>query len=144
MKPGYNSELLYQRLPLSFNVKVRKWLEIGPTMGPWERRGEGGKGAFIVKSPDLIHLIPEYLSWCLWLLPWDLALFISHFINFKKLTGPILTFFRPLIGELSKPHNGFSLIKIFLCLSIASRVKYKFNRDEQETLMFWALLTAAS
>lgn len=111
-------------------MKVRKWLEIGSIMGFWERRGEGGKGAFIVKLSDFIYLIFEYFSWCFWLLFWDFVLFIFYFINFKKLIGFIIIFFYFFIGEFFKLYNGFFLIKIFLCFFIVCRVKYKFNRDE--------------
>lgn len=56
MKPGCN-----QRLHLSFKGQKTN-LGIGLSIGPWERRGSGeGKDVFIVKSPNLVHLIPDYL-----------------------------------------------------------------------------------
>lgn len=56
MKPGCN-----QRLHLSFKGQKTN-LGIGLSIGPLERRGSReGKDAFIVKSPNLVHLIPEYL-----------------------------------------------------------------------------------
>ena len=56
MKSGCN-----QSLHLTFKVQEMN-LEIGLSFGPWERRGSReGMDAFIVKSPNLVHLIPEYL-----------------------------------------------------------------------------------
>lgn len=64
------------------------------------KRGGEGKGAFVVTSPNLIHLIPEHLSECLYCRG---ALPSPFLINFKELTEPSLTIFHLLVGELSKP-----------------------------------------